>query len=364
MIERNFNPDYYSPPGNTILRILNRKRSSKADLAKELNTSSSYIDGLISGRAELTKEVAVKLQKSIGGSWEFWMERELQYRNEKIRIDNDRLKSWIKALPISDMKKFGWIKKEGNVTEECLNFFNLKEISEWNKYCDKSFDKTVFRTSYAFEPKIGSVAAWLRLAEIRAEQMECKVWNEDKFVSTLEEIKPLSRKKNPSQFLPDLIKQCAECGVAVVVAPTPRGCQASGATRFLSSKKALLVLSFRYLSDDQFWFTFFHESGHLVLHGKQKMFLEGLERPDYSEEQMELDANNFAGEMLIPYQMRDELKTLRSNKRKILGFAQKVGVSPGIVVGQMQFHGLVKPMYLNAYKRRYKWEEIYKALEM
>jgi HTH-type transcriptional regulator / antitoxin HigA len=107
----------------------------------------------------------------------------------------------------------------------------------------------------------------------------------------------LTRKKEPSIFVPELRKLCAENGVALVIARGPAGCRASGATRFLSDKKAMILLSFRYLADDQFWFTFFHEAGHLLMHSHKAVFLEDGSDVSLKEEH---EANLFAQNILIP----------------------------------------------------------------
>jgi Zn-dependent peptidase ImmA (M78 family) len=114
----------------------------------------------------------------------------------------------------------------------------------------------------------------------------------------------------------------------------------------------MIVLSFRYRSDDQFWFTFFHEAGHLLLHGKKALFLEDDSDVTSSEE---AEANEFAGRILIPEEFVPALMRLSTNAREVIRFAVKVGVSPGIVVGQLQHLGQIRPNRLNGLKRRYRW---------
>jgi len=138
----------------------------------------------------------------------------------------------------------------------------------------------------------------------------------------------------------------------VVVARAPKGCRASGATRFLTPDKALIVLSFRYRTDDQFWFTFFHEAGHLILHAEDALFLEDESEVTAAEE---AEANEFAARILVPMAFLPELMILRPGVKEIVGFARKIGVSPGIVVGQLQHLGRVKRDRLNGFKRRYRW---------
>jgi Zn-dependent peptidase ImmA (M78 family) len=143
-------------------------------------------------------------------------------------------------------------------------------------------------------------------------------------------------------------------GVAVVVARAPRRCGVSGAARFVDNEKALVQLSFRYRSDDHFWFTLFHELGHLILHGRDAFFLEGKGLIDTSEEE---EANEFSSRLLIPEESVQELISLGSNFRKVVRFAKRIGVSPGIVVGQLQYRRLLPHNYLNKLKVRYVWND-------
>ncbi len=162
----------------------------------------------------------------------------------------------------------------------------------------------------------------------------------------------LTRKRDPKLFIPELKRRCAECGVAVVIVRAPTGCRASGATRFLSRDKALLLLSFRYLSDDHFWFTFFHEAGHLLLHGKSALFLEG---PNMLSTKEEEEASGFAARTLIPSEFRPGLLDLGVDGRQVIRFARLVGVSPGVVVGQLQYLRRLSPRQLNNLKTRFRW---------
>jgi Zn-dependent peptidase ImmA (M78 family) len=113
-----------------------------------------------------------------------------------------------------------------------------------------------------------------------------------------------------------------------------------------------LQLSFRYLSDDQFWFSFFHEAGHLFLHGREGFFLEGMGTPATPQEQ---EANAFAERILVPPEWRDKMLALRTDSREVIRFARKLGIAPGIVVGQLQHYGRVKRSHLNGLKRRFTW---------
>src|SRR5258708_16648987 len=106
----------------------------------------------------------------------------------------------------------------------------------------------------------------------------------------------------------------------------------------------MIFLSPRYLSDDQFWFSFFHEAGHLLLHSHKALFLEdGSEVTSHEEN----EANSFAEDILMPRELRTELLKMPMTRNNIMRLAVKAGISRGIVVCQLQHMKLIKPSQIN-----------------
>ena len=361
-----FQPDWLSAPGDTIAEALRERDLSNQDFAHALSLSNEEFENLVAGRQTITIGLARRLSTVIGASVEFWMSRDFQYRQDAKRLEGTGA-GWLKQLPIGDMIKFGWITPpplpSGEV-EACLQFFDVSSIDEWRDKYDRLPQLAVYRSSPSFESRHGAVAAWLRQGELDAMEIECEPWDSEAFEQKLMAIRPLTRQKYPDRFVPALQEACSTVGVAVVIVRSPTGCRASGATRFLNDNKAVLQLSVRYLADDQFWFTFFHEAGHLVRHRERMLFsatLAGgapliLEGPDTPEDELEEEANRFAAEMLIPRDYQTSLSQLRLNRQDVLRFAHRVGIAPGIVVGQLQHTGRLRYDQLNGLKRRYEWE--------
>lgn len=353
-----FEPNWVSPPGDTIKDILDDQNISIPYFASQMGSSIEVIQDLIVGQKIINQKIASKLEANLGVPEEFWLTREKQYRYhfEKIQSEN---KAWLTNLPFKFMNTNKWI-ENGDSLQSYLDFFNVPSVRKWKVKYESEIQELSFRTSQTLNSDFASVAAWLRRGEILANKIECNEWNKKQFEISLSEIKKLTRLKNPKDFLPKLVNICAESGVAVAVVPTPPGCKASGATKFINDNKAILLLSFRYLTDDQFWFTFFHEAGHLILHKKSthiELFKDSLVN------EQENEANTFAAEFLVPYTYHNELKNLRSNQKKIIKLAFELGVSPGIIIGQMQYLKIIDFKYLNSYKRRYNWEDINLVVE-
>jgi HTH-type transcriptional regulator/antitoxin HigA len=150
----------------------------------------------------------------------------------------------------------------------------------------------------------------------------------------------------------EVIRLCASAGVAVVFTKEIPGASVSGATRWLSKDKALIQLSLKYKTDDQLWFTFFHEAGHVLLHSKKQVFI------DYGysdEDDDEREANQFARDFLIPPAYAGRLPHIARSREQIEGFAKSLGISPGIVVGRLQYDKLIYPAAFHDLKRKFVW---------
>lgn len=355
--EEPFSPDWASPPGETISDMLDERDLALADLAAALEVPASAAQGLLTGELTISEALANGLAGALGASPAFWMRREEQYRSDLERLAAKRTvdHTWLSELPLRDMAQFGWLELGASKADKmaaCLDFFGVASVEEWRSGAEFLLATSALRTSHTFNSQRGAISAWLRQGEREASQIACARWSGPGLESQLPALRQLTRKKDPARFLPELRRICAECGVAVAIVRSPTGCRASGATRFLNGSKALLLLSFRYLSEDHFWFTFFHEIGHLVLHGPSAVFLEGLEAVGADEEEQ---ANRFSARTLIPEEYLDELRSVAIEPRAVIHFAHRVGVSPGIVVGQLRHLGRARHNQLSGLIRRFQW---------
>jgi len=151
-----------------------------------------------------------------------------------------------------------------------------------------------------------------------------------------------------------VVRLCSEAGVAVTFIPELPKIRVSGVTRWLSPYKALIQLNLRYKTDDQLWFTFFHEAGHIILHRKRAFFID--HEFNQSEDTEEQEANEFAANVLIPSKkLREFIRQDDKTREVIKRFASKIGIAPGIVVGRLQYEGILPYSHFNDLKSRLKW---------
>jgi len=357
MVEKqSFRPDWASPPGDSIVYAAKQRNLSLSQLGNQLELDANELQQLVDGDTAINIGLARRLAAKLGASVEFWMTRDFNYRRRNVQLRGLETE-WLAKLPIDDMVKFGWLRPAPKPADElaaCLRYFDVLSVSAWLRKYEGEQGQVAFRTSPKYQSNACAVAAWLRQGDLQAAYIDCAPWDPESFRERIPEIRRLTRQKDPQRFLPELQAQCAAAGVAVTVVRSPSGCRASGAVRFINPTKAVIQLSFRYLSDDHFWFTFFHEIGHLLLHDiNQRVFLEQYDNNQDSDEERE--ANAFAANVLISRDDRRVLARTPKDSKSIMRFARKIGVSPGIVVGQLQHEGTLRHQQLNSLKRRYTW---------
>ena len=354
---RPFTPDWVSPPGDTIADLLEERGWTQAEFAERTGFTRKHVNDLVKARASITGDTASRLSATLGAPVEFWLTREAQYQSAvEHRRSLDALRSdagWLSELPLAWMVNQGWVRRashRGEQVLECLRFFAVASVDAWRERYTQPL--AAYRASGKFDMKLGAVAAWLRQAEREATDIQCAPYNKAAFRQALPALRALTQEPDPQVFIPRVRATCASCGVAVVFVPAPPGCPVHGVTRWLTTDKAMLALSLLYKTNDQLWFSFFHESCHVLKHARKHAFIEGLDGLDPT---LEEEANRFAGELLIPPAEVSLLSTLRT-EAQVEALAARLGIAPGILVGRMQKEGWVEwRSFLNKLKVRYAW---------
>ncbi len=189
--------------------------------------------------------------------------------------------------------------------------------------------------------------------------MDCQPYDARRFREVLQEIRSLTQQPVKDVWS-TIVAKCAEAGVVVALTPAFPNTGISGATRWLSPQKAILQLSLRYKRDDQLWYSFFHEVGHILRHGKKNLYLEQDERPEGVDKEEE-EADRFAADFLIPSAALSKFVTQHTRKfysaKDVAQFAESLEIAPGIVVGRLQHDGCLPPSHLNNLKQKLDWGE-------
>ena len=185
--------------------------------------------------------------------------------------------------------------------------------------------------------------------------LDAPKYNKAQFERVLKQIRELTV-LNPQEFAEQLSGLCGEAGVKLVFVPAIPRAHVSGVARWLNAHSPLIQMSLYGKTNDKFWFTFFHEAAHIVLHSgkKTEIFLDDPGSATQNSTQ-EDEANAWARDRLIPLSKLPELQLLNTHK-EIIEFSSDLNIHPGIVVGRMQHDGLL--LYnsgLNKLKESFKF---------
>lgn len=336
--QNRFHPNFAVLPGSVIDEHREFAALTQAELAQRLGLSVKHVNRLLAGLEPITPDTALKLEAVFGLAASVWLGLEARYKEfEARKVDAEKIESelrWLDELPHRSMAKLDWIPKSAKGAElvRCLrSFFGVGSLdylpSVWGEV------QAAYRKTEAFASHEWAMVAWLAKGEQEAQKVVTRPFDAAVLRAALPDIKALSRLPG-TEFVKPLVEKCANAGVAVVFVPAPKGARVCGATQWLNKDTALVQLSLRYKTDDQLWFTIFHELGHVLLHGKREQFIDFDRSSDNDEE---AEANDFAAKQLVNRaEFRRFVARGEFGVSEVCKLAEQQCVSPGIVVGQLQ----------------------------
>ncbi len=346
-----------SPPGDTIQETIDVMGMSQTELAERMGRPKEKINDVIKGREPISTATAFQLEKVLGIPASFWLNREKEFRTQIYELEQkeyfERCKDWLQRFPVNDMRKRGWLpdtREKHVLVESMLKFFGIASPEEWERIYVYKEISVAFRVSLANTKNPHSISAWLRMGELQSKDIEIAIFNKKKFRETLTDIKELAFQM-PDDFSNQLQHICAKCGVAVVYTPTLPKAPISGATRWFHNIP-IIQLSGRFKTNDHFWFTFFHEAAHIILHGKKDIFLENLEGQTIDQVK-EDEANTFAEKLLLTQsELNEIIDSAALNEKMINKFATKFRTPTGIIIGRLQHLKLIRFSIGNRFRQK------------
>ena len=249
---------------------------TQEELANRIGLSKKHINRMIAGNEPITSETALKLEVVFGLPAHVWIGLESRYREFLAREAETKSLSaelkWLANIPHAALAKLGWIPEKLdklNTVRALREFFRVASLDHLPKVWAET--NAAYKKTAAYQSQQWALLAWLAQAERVAESIQCETFDAAALREALPELKSFSQKAG-TDFIQPLIDRCASLGIALVFLPEPKGACVCGATRWLTKDKVLVQLSLRYKTNDHLWFTFFHELGHVLLHGKKQQF--------------------------------------------------------------------------------------------
>lgn len=329
-------------PGELIRQELDKRGWSQEDLAHVLSRPPSVVSKIITGKQELSPEIAASLEAVFAVPATRWMQLESEYRLSLSQIDTSAIRDRTRLYelgPIVEMQKRGWLKASPDAEEfekQVAEFFELDSIHD-----DPSIGGVMRKTAPTVKLTPDQQAWYFRIRHI-ARKINAMPFDEKKLPDCKAALRKLAAYSAESA---KVAKVLSMYGIRfIVVQPLASG-KIDGVATWLDEKTPVIGLSMRFERIDNFWFNVFHEFSHIV-HKDESIDTDLFNRDDLLAPQsaIEARADADASAALIPPKEMDEFILLYGplySKEKINRFANKLKLHPGIIVGQLQHRGKI-----------------------
>lgn len=337
MIKKSFSPDYAIHPGRTLRDTLESLNMSQVELAERTGITPKHINEIVQEKSAIIPDMAIKLSSVFGMSPVFWNNLQKNYDETCARLNlekrlEDEQEIFKKFSCYPELVKWGYVSKTSSLKEKILNLYQFFGVSSLDLI--PKIQSAAYRQVKQKNLNKESLAAWLRCGEIEAKEIQVREFNRETLKVSIEKLRGITR-ENPRDFPKLLMESCSAFGVAVVFIPHFKNTYVCGAARWIGDKP-IIQLNLRGSYSDIFWFTFFHELGHIFKHGKKEEFIDLEQGFNRIDKQKEKEADDFAQSTLIPQLEYIQFQARKNfSSKSIRQFADQINVSPGIVAGRL-----------------------------
>ena len=350
--------DWAIAPGRIVHESMREQGLTIAELASELDLSTSGLNCTLSGSAPITKAMAMGLSRSLRNSSEFWMNLENNYRRDRERLCSTLTPHLdeLEKIQYRELMKRGWIVQRRESSEDikkdiffdCLMFLDCVNIDDWH---EQSSDASLFQLTRSRNSDAIAIKTWLQICDFKVDIPKPE-YDEQKLRRVLPGLRALTT-EDPKDFYPRIKASLSECGIGYVCEESLQGASIVGAARLID-EHPVIYQSLHGEFNDVFWFTFFHECAHVLLGhlGVEDTFIEfsgSQERTDPKE----IEAGEWAEELLIPSTRRSEMKAFRT-RAQIIDFAADLDIHPAIVARRLKHERIVPQSVFNDLRVKYR----------
>jgi HTH-type transcriptional regulator / antitoxin HigA len=323
-------------PGEFIREEIEARGWTQGDLAQILGRPLRLVNELIAGKKQVTPDTARGLAEAFGTDALYWMNLDSAYRlsnSEPVDESVGRRARLYAKFPVREMTKRGWIEASDNldvVEHRVLRFFRINGLDERPGLPHAA-------KAAQYDERSGLQFAWLFRAAQLAKSIGAAAYSEKGLRASLGKLRELVSAPEEIRQVPRIL---AEVGVRFVVIEFLPGAKIDGAA-FWVDDAPVIAMSLRYDRIDNFWFVLRHEIEHILRRDGQIVDVELTERVQRKDTlpPEEIRANAEAAEFLVPSaEISDFIARVRPlySEQRILLFARRIGVHPGLVVGQLQ----------------------------
>ena len=332
------------PPGEFIEEELEARGWSQTDLAYILGVTPQAINPIISGKRRIGTEMAKALAKAFDVPAELFSNLQAAYdlyTSAEPDPSIERRARLQDHFPVREMIKRGWIEDDGDASlleAQMVRFFQAKSL-DTIPYMTHAAKKTQYELR-AIQPV---QLTWLFRVRQISKEITVRNYSEKLLRTGVETLRGFLSDPAELRHVPQLL---ADCGVRLVLVEKLPGAKIDGVTIWLNSRSPVIGMSIRFDRIDNFWFVLRHEIEHVLnKDGQNQEIIDDLEGENSGDSENlpeeERKANAAAAEFCTP---KNELVSFIQRKspylseRDILGFARRLQIHPGVVIGQIHRH--------------------------
>lgn len=260
-------------PGELLLSQLNANAMTQKELAIRTGVSEKHISTVINGSKDISASFARKLDIALGDKAGTWANHQAAYDRymaeyEKENDITDEEVSILRSMkePVEYFLDVGVMHNHCCDAEKIIQLRQLlcvNNLSVIPKITYNAAYRAQIKTSTNIDPYI--LFAWQRLCEIVTANSNINAsFDSSKLYNAVPEIKKLMFEPDADTMISKMKKIFADCGVAFEVVRHFRGAPVQGFIKQTLNGRVILCLTIRGKKADKFWFSLFHEVGHLL----------------------------------------------------------------------------------------------------
>lgn len=290
-------------PGETLDEKLQELGMGVKEFATRVSKPEKTIIAVLKGKSSITPDMAVAFEMVTKIPAHVWLRHQKSYDEFIARKKREKSLEegliWAKKFPYAEISRLGWFSdindaqgEAKNIVDTLCTFFAVSSPKGWEDFYLNQRLRVAFSITLAEACDPYALSAWLRQGEIQAGKLSVETKYAAKLLrGVLKEISEI-RKSGEGNHDELLVSLLGRAGVKLIFTDTLSSAPVKGCARYVYGVPCI-QLAREFESEEDFWYTLFHEIGHILLHGKKDIFMENVNYGDKDPEK-EKEADEFA----------------------------------------------------------------------
>lgn len=356
-------------PGKFLLDEIERVGMTQKELAIRTGVTEKHISTVINGIKPISTSFAKKLYYAIGKEPAYWLDLQAKYDMEILRFEEENNITSEERNILKDLKdiydylyKHKFIQPAKSIPDKVIQFrekLGISNLADIPKINYNAAYRAQIRKNSRVNPYV--LFAWQKICELQSNRVKdtfkISRFDKNKLIEKIPDIKNLiaSDSNRINYILEQLTLIFAKCGIIFCVVHHFKGAPVQGFIKQTDENTVMLCLTIRGGAADRFWFTLFHEIGHIINGDLNVRFVDF----DSISNEMEAKADKYAADTLIPADIFNKFikSGLYDQWEYIEKCAKKATVPPIIVLGRLRKEEYLLWTDFTEHNVMYKWSE-------